>query len=236
LERALCGRAAPAYSRALYRALPRFALPVSVVAVMVVALAWSAAALACATPDFLGDYPKDEELPWSENVQGVAHDEGHWFFTNQGGLIKLPADFPLNEDPDFVNRPRGEMIRKLEASFIERLLGIQEYPELAALGINHFGDIDYHRGFIFAPLEKPAVVFAGIELSPGQSLIAVFDTDLELVSYVEITGDQGAKAGWLAIDPWTVTSTAPRRTCRQSSTRTSRHRRRSSATGSTSTT
>src|SRR5215203_74742 len=151
----------------------------AVAAVLLVALVWTASARACATPEFLGDYPKDEELPWSENVQGVAHNEGNWFFTNQGGLIKLPADFPLNEDPDFVTRPRGEMIRKLEANFIERLLGIQEYPELAALGINHFGDIDYYRGFIFAPLEKPAVVepISGIELSPARSFIAVFDTD-----------------------------------------------------------
>jgi hypothetical protein len=160
-----------------------------------VTFAWTASALACATPDFLGDYPKDEELPWSENVQGVAHDDGHWFFTNQDSLIKLPADFPLHEDPDFDN-PTADLRR--------RQLDDSAYEQLEDRGINHFGDIDYYGGFIFAPLETPALFVLGQQVQLARSWIAVFDpSDLSLLSLTEVTDDQGEKAGWLAIDPWT---------------------------------
>lgn len=176
--------------RHLTRSLPlmllRFAL-----AATVVALAWPGQALADDTcplvgplVDFLGDYPQDEELPWSENVQGVAHDDGHWFFTNQDSLIKLPTNFPLHQDPDFDGSSNGELRRQLDDDAYEAL---QDY------GLNHFGDIDQYGGFIFAPME-----------SSFQAVIAAFDaSDLHLVSFVDITALQGPKAGWLAIDPWT---------------------------------
>ena len=35
----------------------------------------TASAQMCASPDFLEDFPKEEELNWSENIQGVAHDD-----------------------------------------------------------------------------------------------------------------------------------------------------------------
>jgi hypothetical protein len=80
---------------------------------------------------------------------------------------------------------------------------------LTDLGINHFGDIDYYGGFIWAPLEKPAEVlsipgFPDIVLSPARSYIGVFEPlNLNLVGLTEVTDDQGPKVGWLAIDPWT---------------------------------
>jgi hypothetical protein len=71
-------------------------LKTTILAVVVVALfpvfTATTCAVGCATPDFLEDFPANEELNWSENIQGVAHDEGHWFFTNQDSLIKLPSD------------------------------------------------------------------------------------------------------------------------------------------------
>jgi hypothetical protein len=160
-------------------------------------LAWTGPALAdpvCPPVDFLRDYPKDEELPWSENVQGVAHDDGHWFFSQQGSLLKLPTNFPLHQDPDFEDSPNGELRRELDDD---------AYEDLSDAGINHFGDIDQLGGFVFAPLEKPADPFFP-ELSPARAFIAAFDaSDLQLVSFVEVTAFQGPKAGWLAIDPWT---------------------------------
>ena len=169
---------------------------VSTTVALAVTLTWTASALACATPDFLGDYPKDEELPWSENVQGVAHDDGHWFFTNQDSLIKLPADFPLREDPDFDN-PTADLRR--------RQLDDTAYEQLEDRGINHFGDIDHYAGFIFAPLETPALFSPfGQQIQLARSWVAVFDpSDLSLLSLTEVTDDQGEKAGWLAIDSWT---------------------------------
>jgi len=129
-------------------------------------------------------------------VQGVAHDDGHWFFTNQDSLIKLPADFDLHEDPDF-DHPTAELRR--------RQLDGDAYQQLSARGINHFGDIDYYGGFIFAPLETPAKYnpLTGQQTQLARSWIAVFDpSDLSVLSLTELTDDQGEKAGWLAIDPW----------------------------------
>jgi hypothetical protein len=164
-------------------------------ALTLVALGWTTSALACATPEFLGDYPKNEELPWSDNAQGVAHDDSHWFFTDTTSLLELPQNFALEDDPDFENSPNGELRRDLDDD---------AYQELSDLGINHFGDIEYYGGFIFAPLEKPATFdFDDLEIVPAKAYIAVFDpSDLRLVSYVEVTGYQGHKAGWVAIDPW----------------------------------
>ncbi len=144
----------------------------------------AAAQAACPSVDFTRDYPRDEELPWSENGQGVAHDATHWFFAQQGALISLPTNFPLHADPNFASSPNGELRRRLTDP---------AYGALGSLGINHFGDIDVYGEFVFAPLERS-----------GGSYIAAFSTTtLELVSFVEITGIQGAKAGWLAIDAWT---------------------------------
>src|SRR6185436_14114115 len=55
----------------------------------------------CPAIQYLGNYPQDEELNWSENIQGVAHDAGHWFFTQTGTLIQLPVSFDLHQDPPF---------------------------------------------------------------------------------------------------------------------------------------
>ena len=165
-------------------------------------LVFTAPAQACAIPDFLGDFPKDEELNWSENVQGVAHDDGHWFFTNQDSLIKLPADFDLSDDPDFAHPTADLRRRKLQDNPFDPF-DDDNYDKLDELGIDHFGDIDYYGGFIWAPLEKPAIIQPDGTVSPAKSFIAVFDpSTLDLVDWVEITAHQGPKAGWLAIDPW----------------------------------
>jgi hypothetical protein len=142
----------------------------------------------CPQPDFVGDYPRDEELPWSENVQGVAHDDSHWFFTQQDTVLRLPAGFPLHRDPDFGDSPVGELRRKLRS-----------YRPLAQAGFNHFGDIDQLGGFVFAPLEKPVTLGQPHE---QRAAIAVFAaSNLELLSVVDVTSIMGFKAGWLAIDP-----------------------------------
>ena len=148
----------------------------------------------CATPDFLGDFPKDEELNWSENIQGVAHDAEHWFFTNQGSLIKLPADFNLHLDPDFDN-PTADLRR--------RDLGSNAYQALSDLRINHFGDIDYYGGYIWAALEAPEVSIFDILIYPKQSFIGVFEPEnLNLVGVTEISEFQEGKGGWVAVDSW----------------------------------
>ena len=45
---------------------------------------------------YLGNYPGNRENGWSDEAQGVAHDDGHWFFTQKDWLLKFPVDFDLN--------------------------------------------------------------------------------------------------------------------------------------------
>ena len=37
---------------------------------------------------YLGNHPKARENGWSEALQGVAHDDRHWFFTQKSRLWK----------------------------------------------------------------------------------------------------------------------------------------------------
>ena len=95
--------------------LPRTTILAMVVVALYGGFNGTVSAMGCASPDFLGDFPQDEELNWSENIQGVAHDEGHWFFTNQDHLIKLPADFNLHLDPDFDHPTADRIWRSLSS-------------------------------------------------------------------------------------------------------------------------
>src|SRR5262245_31862432 len=42
----------------------------------------------CPDTLFLGDYPPSISRDWTENIQGVAHDQGHWFITSETILLK----------------------------------------------------------------------------------------------------------------------------------------------------
>ena len=138
--------------------------------------AWSAITPGCPDHTYLGNNPSNTELPdWSDNAQGVANDGEHWFFSRVNRLFKYSANWtPID----------GDDIGKLaEAGFP---------AELSTKGINHFGDPDHYRGYIFMPFEGGDSV---------KAVIAVFRaSDLAFVDWVDVTPYQ-VKAGWLAIDP-----------------------------------
>jgi hypothetical protein len=93
----------------------------------------SADAAACPDIRFLGDYPGETDLDWSENVQGIAHDDTYWFVTNKDTLNRIPLGADLAEDPDW----------ELNTNWVH-------LPS----GYNHFGDIDQYGGFLFVPLQS----------------------------------------------------------------------------------
>ena len=160
-----------------------------------VAVGSSRPALAQADPscpdiNYLGNYPQDEELNWSENIQGVAHDAGHWFFTNTDYLMKLPVDQNLS-DGDGVHDDNPDW-----AHPTDDLRRVPIPGPLASQGYNHYGDIDQIGGFVLVPIER--------QDDPKKVVIAAFRTsDLALVSWVEVTGIQGDHGGWLAVNPAT---------------------------------
>jgi len=147
----------------------------------------SAYASACPFIKFSHDYPRDEELPWSENVQGVAHDATHWFFTTTPNddttdLIKLPVGTFLADDPSFDGTEAGGTRRTIP-------------KELSDLGFNHYGDIDQVGGFIIIALEKQS--------SPQREAMVAFRTsDLSLAGWLDVSGFQtDGHFGWVAYNP-----------------------------------
>jgi thrombospondin type 3 repeat protein len=143
----------------------------------------------CPDIGYLGNYPQDEELNWSENIQGVAHDAGHWFFTNTDHLMKVPVDQDLSD---------GSGVDDDNPDWAHPTADLRQVPipaPLASQGFNHYGDIDQIAGYILAPIEAQ---------DEGKVVIAAFRaSDLGLVSWVDVTAVQGDHGGWLAIDPVT---------------------------------
>src|SRR5262249_46285401 len=54
---------------------------------------------------FLDDDPQEGEPPWSEEAQGVAHDEQNWFITQKDGLWKIPVGIDISDLIDLSNPP-----------------------------------------------------------------------------------------------------------------------------------
>jgi hypothetical protein len=141
------------------------------------------------THTYINNYPKDRETGWSENLQGVTHDERNWFFTQDAKLWKFPVEYDLN--------------RRLPSSAIASLLlPAQDLNKFLPKGVhvvgvpdqlkgyNHFGDLDYYQGYLFAPIYK--------KHSSKTPYIAVFRaSDLRYVSSAPVQSG----AGWCAINP-----------------------------------
>lgn len=123
---------------------------------------------------YLGNNPHGTDHPdWSDNAQGVANDGQHWFFTNRNALFKYDANWAPVDGDD-----------------AGKLGSVTFPPELAALGINHFGDPDHYRGYVLVPFEGDAT-----------TIIAAFSaSDLTLVDWVDVHSFQ-TRAGWVAVDP-----------------------------------
>lgn len=84
------------------------------------------------------DYPRNKGSGWTDKLQGVTHDDQHWYFTQQDRLWKIPVTHDLHAD-----------------------LGDFASVGIPIPGYIHFGDIDFFNGHIYVPLEgdgQPATV------------------------------------------------------------------------------
>jgi hypothetical protein len=123
---------------------------------------------------YLGDYPEDSNPGWTNNIQGVAHDNMHWFFTQDERLWKIPVGHDLDEDIDEGDFPSAP----IPAPFSE-----VDNP--------HMGDPDHYSGFIYLPFEgtEPA------------HIMMFRASSLEYIGSAPLTA-QGNSAPWCAINPW----------------------------------
>jgi hypothetical protein len=130
--------------------------------------------------DYLGNHPKEKNLEWSGNTNGIAHDDDYWYITTEDTLYKIPVSHDLGQDIG------NSVVR----------VGIP--GPLAALGMDHFGDLDHCDGFLFVPMTASAPILA----SPVNPVVAVFrSTELKYLGFAHLYPQTGA--GWCAIHPQT---------------------------------
>lgn len=124
--------------------------------------------------DYLGQYPKDRENGWSEEMNGVCHDDSNWYFTQNGNIWKFPVSHDLN--------------RSCSSEDPSRSIYKHHYGY-------HLGDIDCYNGYLFVPVTdngKPYIV--AFATSDIHKPLAVNEMKLPNGSYF-------SDIGWLAINP-----------------------------------
>ncbi len=142
----------------------------------------SAPAAAHQGPAYLGTHPAEQATFWSNDTQGIAHDDTHWFISkgynrSNTRIYRVPLAFDLSQLRD----PGAVVVRRI---------GIPR--ELKTQGFRHAGDLDQRGGFLFVPLEARA----------GAPAVAVFRAaDLSLVGWDRLSQAWDRKAGWVAIRP-----------------------------------
>jgi hypothetical protein len=130
---------------------------------------------------YLGDYPQDANPGFHEDVQGVGHDDAHWYFTNTDSIWKVPVDVALDQDLGDVS---GVLVR---------YLNLADMPGLAAAGYNHLGDPE---AFEF---DGQWYLFVAVE-GPAPHVIAVYRcSDLALLDFAPVPNQE--EAPWCALDP-----------------------------------
>jgi hypothetical protein len=137
------------------------------------------------------NYPSDRQLRWTEEIQGVAHDEQNWFISQVNGIWKIPASYDLGRD--------------IPEQFED--IGISHAPFASGIGerYDHIGDIDCFGGYIFVPVEdnERDVEVPGMppKLYPQlPAKVAVYAAStLAFVGSAEL--QQGRAAPWIAVNP-----------------------------------
>jgi hypothetical protein len=119
------------------------------------------------------EYPKNATTGWGELVQGVTHDDAHWYITQDTTLWRIPRNRDL-------------------AAGVNGALGRVGIPqEILDQGGNHFGDLDYYEGMLYVPLEGAAT-----------AQLVVFEArSLAYRPLFAATLAQGNSCPWCAIDP-----------------------------------
>ena len=140
----------------------------------------------CPVHEYLGNHPNEYQGSYSEEGQGMAHTDTHWFLTQKDALWKIPA----TSDLDSSGTPSGAERVKLSRDF--------------SAPYDHFGDPDQYGGYIFIPLEGSAVkdAFGNVVVPAPPPLMAVYRaSDLAFMgsAVLIINAAVARNAGWIAI-------------------------------------
>ena len=151
------------------------------------------------------DYPKDREPGWSDNLQGVTHDNSSWYFTQTGILWRFPAGRDLNSTlkPTLIAPIIGDegaiSFADTDAGAVSPIVagvvGLTLSDKLKQLGCYHLGACNYYQGMVYVPIEgsTPPLVVA-IQVSESSILC---DTK----NVAPLTNQAANQAPWCAINP-----------------------------------
>lgn len=122
---------------------------------------------------YIRQWPKDREMGWSDEVNGVCHDANNWFFTQDGNLWKFPITHRIGDTCKSANPSKG--IYKVRVN-------------------SHLGDIDHYNGYIFVPVTRGS----GCSIY----IYRASDLKLVNVQTIKRNDGKGfTSLGWLAINP-----------------------------------
>lgn len=134
--------------------------------------------------NYIGNYPNNTTTAWDTEVQGLAHDENHWFITQDIRIWKIPVEMDLalvEDNPPVVTKH------------------IDDTP-LRGDGYDHFGDPDYYEydgtGYLIVPVEDDGL---------HHPAIAVFlASNLQYIDYERLPQPPSPsninQAAWAAVD------------------------------------
>jgi hypothetical protein len=67
---------------------------------------------AAVTGKYLVQHPRNRQNGWSDGLQGVAHDQNNWFFTQKKRLWKFPISHDLNKKVD-LSKPKPAGVKTM---------------------------------------------------------------------------------------------------------------------------
>ena len=140
--------------------------------------------------EYINNYPEDNDGGYKNELNGVAHDENHWYFSKNEGarLLKIPVGLDLSRDWYDEDLTLGLYTLLIEET------------EIGNLGYNHFGDIDARDGFIYVPISGGSDLMPAIAVfysNPDVEYITPEAGDFEWVGYGILSAQEGT--GWCAI-------------------------------------
>jgi hypothetical protein len=131
--------------------------------------------------EFIADFPSDRENGFSDELQGVTHDDTHWYFAQKLRLLRIPVGHDLSTH--LSEAPAGIV---LVSPSVPGLLP----PHLE--DFTHLGDLDFSDGKLYVAAEP--------ETTAQVPRIVVFDAEtLTCIADAPLVGQ--ISAPWCAVHP-----------------------------------
>jgi hypothetical protein len=136
------------------------------------------------------NHPNDMTARWNFKLQGVTHDDDHWYFSTEDAEKSTIAN--IGEDGALFKIPKSLNLTDVDRDAVYH---VGYPPELLDAGYHHIGDLDYFRP---GDMIVAAVEAGSVSVPP---LVALFDRDLHFHGKAQLSHQ--IDAPWCAIEPRT---------------------------------